>query len=189
VTDEREYTDEHDDVLTLDDLAQIGLAYPAHLTEAQLKAWGSILSDYEIIPPFQQLERRIFRLTPDEIEALELTRFQGIKIEALALVGMFKKLNWERGEILDNGIFSQFLKTFLAANVTAVVDFPGVPVGMLQGWQEQTIDSAYFVPSNHARNTWHRKEHRLKLGQVDAVVISEVLRALGAITGRGKPTV
>lgn len=185
VTDEREYTDEHDDVLMLDDLTHIGLVYPAHLTETQLKAWGGILSDYEIIPPFPQLERRVFHLTLEEMDTLELTRFQGIKIEAVALVGMFKKLNWERGQIGDGGVYYQYLKAFPTANVTAVVDFPGVPAGFLSGWQEQTIDRAYFVPSNHAGD-WHRQEHKLKLGQVDPVVISEVLRALGAIAGKGK---
>ena len=49
--------DQNDDDATLPESGSIGIVHPAHLDAGTRSAWGEILADYGIIPPFQQLGR------------------------------------------------------------------------------------------------------------------------------------
>ena len=50
---------------------------------------------------------------------------------------------------------------------------PGIPVGYMDGWQDQELTDTYFLKGAFA---YHRD--KLQLGKVDPVVISEVLDIL-----------
>ena len=77
VTEERDYADVDEATYRLDGLAAVGIVHPMHLTDAQRSAWGEILGDYEIIPPFPQLGRTVHRLEPEELGRKEIVRIQG----------------------------------------------------------------------------------------------------------------
>jgi hypothetical protein len=64
VTGDRDYTDVHEAPFWLDGLATVGVVHPMDLTTEQVVAWAEVFADYEIIPPFPQLGRKVHRLKP-----------------------------------------------------------------------------------------------------------------------------
>ncbi|HSI83368.1 MAG TPA: DUF4132 domain-containing protein [Candidatus Methylacidiphilales bacterium] len=184
-TEDLTLADENDDPAEIPDGAQVGVVHPAHLAETTLSAWGQLLSDYEIIPPFQQLGRNICRPDPSELELTAITRFKGAKIEGIILYGMLERSHWLRDTPADAGCFNQHSKYFPAAHCTAFIHYQdGLSIGYYD--QEQEIDEVYFCPGHVKPEMWGEHTKRLKVGQVDSVVISEVLRLASAIHGKAK---
>lgn len=66
----------------------VRLPHPLHLEDAELEAWRTIWSDYELLPPFPQLNRPVFRASPEELESGEVRRFEGRKVAGGRLFGL-----------------------------------------------------------------------------------------------------
>ena len=76
-------------------------------------------------------------------------------------------------------------KEFPGAGVFAVVEYTnGVPMGYIEGWDDQVLERGYFIPMG-AAGRWNRREAALPLGQLDPVVVSEVLGALTVLASKG----
>jgi Domain of unknown function (DUF4132) len=183
VTEDRTYADDLDETCELAGLDRIGIIHPLYLSAAQLANWGEILSDYEIMPPFQQIGRSIYALESGEEIQTEITRFQAAKVPAIALVGMLDKSGWVRGTPQDAGIFAEHSKTFSSANVTAIVEYEGVPIGYMDGWDDQSIERCYFL-SGISTNMYADRDKAISLGNIDPLIISEVLRDLISIAAK-----
>ena len=186
VTEERDYADVHESAYRLDGIAKVGVVHPLHLTDEQRSAWGEIFADYELIPPFPQLGRRVHRLEPDELNAREILRNKGIKIPAVTLVGILERHGWSRGIPQDAGIFHEHSKPFEGANVTAVIEYGGIPIGALTDWDDQEVERCFFVPGLYSPQVYPEHKHAMPLGEVDPVVVSEVLGTLGVLSSKGK---
>lgn len=100
--DEEEYT--------LPENASIGLVHPVELSEETLSAWKEQLSDYEIVQPIEQLERPVFRVTEEEKDEKELTRFGGVVVNSLSLSGKLQNMGWYKGEVGDGGGFDTYYR-------------------------------------------------------------------------------
>ena len=110
-----------------------------------------------------------------------------MKIPAVSLVGTLDRLGWTRGTPLDAGVFHEHDKPFYGANVTAVVSYEdGVPIGYMEGWDDQRVTGCYFV-RGLSGSGWDYPDSRkgLPLGTVDPVVISEVLSDLYLLASKG----
>lgn len=186
VTEEQEYADVDDGPASLDGVASAAIAHPLHLTDEQKSRWGELLGDYEIIPPFPQLGRETYGLEKGEADQDQITRFAGIELPAVSLVGTLDRLGWNRGIPEDGGVFHEHSKPFYGAGVTAIVQYPGVPIGYMEGWEDQTIERCFFLPGTYMPRDYPDHKRRVKLGKVDPVVISEVLRDLTALASKGK---
>ncbi len=185
LTSEQDFADLKDNVCTIDHFAAVGVVHPAHLSDEEKAAWGEIFADYELIPPFEQLTRRVYTLEPGEEEQLALTRFNHVTLEPRTMIGILERLDWTRGAVWDAGWVHEHLKAFVHANVTAVLQYKeGYSVGYLEGADYQTLDGCYFVPRIvPPEYLWQTKE-KLRLGEVDPVVISEVLRDLHVLASK-----
>jgi hypothetical protein len=148
--------------------------------------WGEVFSDYEIIPPFAQLDRPIYKLEPGEEQQTDISRFGDFKIEAIVLVGILDRQGWTRGMPEDAGMFSEHSKPFPSANVTAVIQYDGIPIGAMQGFDDQKIWRCFFVPGIYTPKVYPDHKGALKLGDVHPVVVSEVLRDLHALQGKAR---
>jgi Domain of unknown function (DUF4132) len=187
ITDEKDFANSDDDPFTLGDVDCIGLAHPLHLSADDMAKWSEVFGDYEIIPPFPQLARKTYVLLPEERDTVEITRFAEIKIQALAMIGILQKLGWTRGTPMDGGMFSQHIKPFATENITAFIEYPGIPIGYYEGWEDQKIERCYFLRGIHNDVGYHdHKAEKIKLSEIDPVVISEVLRDLFVLTYRGE---
>jgi hypothetical protein len=145
VTEDQTYADERDEAFDLGPYAAVAVAHPLALAAEQRSAWGELLGDYEIVPPFPQLGRPVHGLEGAERSANEIDRFKAIAIPPQSLVFTLEKLGWERGIPQDGGVFFEHSKPFYGANVTAVVEYDGVPVGYMEGWDDQHVTRCFFV--------------------------------------------
>jgi predicted DNA-binding WGR domain protein len=187
VTEDQTYADSKDREYQLRGVESVGIVHPLHLTEEQRSAWGEVFSDYEIVPPFPQLGRTIYRLEKDEQAADELKRFAGLKLPAPTLVFTLEKFGWARGLAMDAGCFDEHSKPFPAADVTAVVHYEGtVGMGYIDPNEELKIEGCYFAAGHRPPAGYAYKEETVKLGDVDPVAVSEVLADLTALAAKAK---
>jgi hypothetical protein len=187
VTEDQSYADAKDGELKLKGIDSIGIVHPLNLNDEQKSAWGEIFSDYEIVPPFPQLGRTIYRLEKDETKASELKRFAGVKLAAPTLVFGLEKFGWIRGVGLDGGCFDEHSKQFAAAELTAVVHYEGtVGFGYIDPNENLTFTNCYFVEGMREPSGYQDKEKTVKLANVDPVAISEVLTDLSALAAKAK---
>ena len=187
VTEDMTYADSSDDVFALDAFPEVGIVHPLHLDEETRASWGELLSDYEIAPPFPQLGRTVLALEPEERSQQEIRRFEKIQLPPLTVVFTLEKLGWQRGIPEDAGVFYSHSKPFYGAGVTAVVEYDeGVPVGYMDGWQDIAMNRCYFLPEIWNPKIYPEHKVRVPLGEVDPVVISEVLADLTLIASKAK---
>jgi hypothetical protein len=187
VTEDRTYADVHDRECGLGGVAGVSIVHPLHLSEEERSAWGQVLGDYEVIPPFPQLGRGVHTLEPGEREATLLTRFSGPRIPARTMVGILDRLGWVRGGSAGGGLTNEHYKIYSEAGVAAVLRYtPGVPPGYLEGWEDQEVRDCFFVSLAGADSAaWFNPGRALPLGSVDPLLMSEVLGALTVLASKG----
>lgn len=182
VTEDQTLADQNDDACELPTAGQVGVVHPAQLDETTKGAWGQVLSDYEIIPPFQQLGRAICRPEAADLDETTITRFRGPQIPGIVVYGMLEKSQWLRDSPADGGGFMQHSKHFPSANLTAFIQYTGLSIGYYD--QEQELEAIYFVPGHVKPEWWGDHKNRVKIRAVDPVVMSEVLRLANAIVSK-----
>lgn len=188
VTEERDYADASDDACNLRAAATVGVVHPLELSAEERARWGEVMGDYEIVAPFPQLGRDVYGLEGGEAGHEDLERFKGIKLSAPTLVFTLEKLGWSRGEAMDAGCFDEHSKQFPVAQVTAVIDYEGtVGMGYIDPDELVTLRSTYFCKGMRAPSGygWDKKDV-LKLGEVPAIVLSEVLSDLMLLQSKAK---
>ncbi len=186
ITEDQTFADIHDDPLILSDDWDIGIVHPLHLAAEQKSAWGELFSDYEILTPFPQLSREIYTATAEELQGKEITRWDNIQIPAVALMGTLERLGWQRGPVEDAGIFYTHFRIFPSAGLTAVAEYNGLPVGSVGSWEDQKIVRCLFVKGQDSRIGHNYSQRALRLNEIPSMILSEVLRDLDIIAGKGK---
>jgi predicted DNA-binding WGR domain protein len=184
VTEDQTLADHNDDEIPLPSSGQIGVLHPAHLDEALKSAWGQVLSDYEIIPPFAQLGRDICRPNPEDLEGTEITRYRGPMVPGIVMYGILERSHWLRDKPADGAGFNQHSKYFPSVDLTAFIQYTGLSIGYYE--QKQELEAVYFVPGHIEPQYWGRHEGRLKIKNVDSVVLSEVLRLAHVIVSKAE---
>ncbi len=177
VTEDGTFADVADAACTLDGVAKVGVVHPLHLDEAQRAAWGEVLGDYEIIPPFPQIGRRVHTLQPGEETACELTRFNGPEIPATLFFGILESHGWTDAHWHEERWYGGFIKRFPGQLVTACL-------GVHSSSDTMRITRAYFVAGVDAETVCDPR-HALPLGHVDPVAVSEVLGSLAVVASKG----
>ncbi len=84
-----------DEPFVLDGGAGVQVIHPLVTTVKTLNAWREIFADYEILQPFDQLDRQVFTATKKEAAASALKRFKGEKVTFGQLRGMERR-GWQR---------------------------------------------------------------------------------------------
>ena len=156
--------------------ALIGLVHPVELSSEVLAAWKEQLSDYEVTQPFDQLERTVYRITEEEKNEKELTRFGGMVLNGLSLSGKLLGQGWYRGPIEDAGFFCTYYRNDGANGVE--LEFSGASVGYEV--EDVTVYGVYFYPSGEAAqgNYRYQKDYEKKrclLSEVSPRYFSEIV--------------
>lgn len=184
VTEDQSLADANDDPFDLPSACSIGVVHPAHLDDATKSAWGQVLSDYEIIPPFPQLGRQICCADSGDLELTEITRFKGPKIPGITVYGILERSHWLKDTPADAGGFVQHSKFFPSVNLTAFIQYTGMSIGYYD--EPQEIESVYFVPGHVKPEMWGQHNNKLPIKEVDSVVMSETLRLVHAVVAKGE---
>jgi hypothetical protein len=124
----------------------IGLVHPLELNEVTLETWKQQFEDYEIVQPFPQLQRKVYKVTDKEEEMKAIERFAGTKINGLSLVGKLTKMGWYRGSVQDGGGYYQFYKEEQKIGIGVELNFEWLSVGFEN--EETTIYELIFYKAN-----------------------------------------
>jgi hypothetical protein len=95
VVEDGTYADMDDLPLLLDPDARTGVVHPLDIDDAALARWGTLFADYELLQPFEQLGRAVFRGSMKQAEAA-LKSTQGRMVEARALLKALVSQGWDR---------------------------------------------------------------------------------------------
>lgn len=147
--------DVEDERLELPDDALIGIAHPVHLG-AELERWREVFADYELLQPFEQLERAVYQLTPAEATSKVLPRFVDRKVPTGRLYGL-RQRGWELG-------YTSLQRSFGVNREVTVSMTPGIHGGYSYEAEEQVITGVRFGGDG--------------FGELDALTASELLRQL-----------
>jgi hypothetical protein len=169
----------------LDRAAEVAIAHTMQFGEDAFRAWQAVLAQYPISPPFAQLNRQVYSLPADTELDTELNSFDDVFVSEENLVRTLESRGWTRGAAGDNGIFEEHTKVFDCDRVTAVVQYNGVGMqGM--GGEKQSIDRLFFLPGKQRKKIVSDADGALPLGDIDLIVISEVLADLHFIAAKGE---
>jgi len=112
VCEDGSFADENDAPFTLARDATVRLAHPAR---SSLSAWTSLFSDYELVQPFEQLGRAVYR-HPDP-NATSIERAATPLVPAKKLIGLMEARGWERDA---RGHITAWLKDVRAVDGTSL---------------------------------------------------------------------
>jgi hypothetical protein len=171
VTEEGGYADIRDAGCFLHPFAEVGIVHPVHLTTEQRAAWGEMLADYEIIPPFAQLARRVHALDPREEADEELKRFNGVRLSEAAELSVLKFKGWSE---CWSGAAGR-ARHFPGAHLTVLIK--------RNSWGQRLINGVIFVRGAIPQRGRMDLNKKLRLGEVDPIVFSEVTETLALLAG------
>ncbi|GAA1663803.1 hypothetical protein GCM10009830_06550 [Glycomyces endophyticus] len=182
IAEDGSFSDVEEETFDLPEDAAIRVAHPVHLGD-QVGAWAEILADYEILQPFDQLDRPVMAFTEEELAFGRLTRFEGAKVEAGRVLGMVKR-GWRRASPEDGGVEPGIAFPLPGGGFVTVSLDPGIYVGAIGETPEQTVQAVRLA--DHERYWWSDKDDadRKLPKDIDAVAAAEVLGSLARLTGR-----
>lgn len=108
--DDGSFTNSDDDEIELSEVMQIGLVHPLELTEHEKEAWLEQLDDYEIIQPFDQLKRKVYKVAEIDKNKTACEIFKNTEITNTTLVNRMTKAGWYKGQAQDAGFFYEFIR-------------------------------------------------------------------------------
>jgi hypothetical protein len=184
-------TDVSDDAVTLGDAGSISLVHPLDISEKARAAWLQHLADYEIAPPFAQLDRPVVRVKPEEVAMKFGKQVFGTEVNAMTFRSRAEKLGWSRGSVCDAGMVTCYRKVFSGAGVDAFLSLDGMYVGISME-ESITLQNVCFVKSGSVQvgsyiydEPSNDNDPRLiPFSEVSPVPFSEVMGDLNKISGK-----
>jgi hypothetical protein len=154
----------------------VGIVHRLELDEAARLAWSELLAQYEIIPPFPQLDRETFSLTEAEKKAHATKRFEGTAVPLGKVLGLEAR-GWRRGMPQDAGWIWDMQKPLGDGRLALLGLGGGILAGdMRESPAEQKLEALSLVEEDS-----HKEGP--KLGDLDAVSASELLRDVALLVG------
>jgi hypothetical protein len=170
IAEDDTYADVNDDTFTPAPGARIAIAHPI-LLDDDLGTWAGLFADYEILQPFDQLERPVYRLTDDERAAHRLARVEGLVLSYGQAKG-YSQGRW--GALHPNGGSTGWLARRDPAGLYVVADlYPGLGSYMYGEGEDQEIRTLWAgpVPAGSPRDS-------VPLGKIHPVTMSEAIHDL-----------
>jgi hypothetical protein len=175
VAEDLSLADERDAACEQDPAALIGIVHPIELAEMQRCNMAQVFADYEILQPFRQLDREVYRLAAGEADTSELLEWRGRSVTIASLLGLEQR-GWNR-VVGDGGIIDRLAKP-LAGDQSIAIDFVGDPgwfVGApAEGAQVQEITRVGMVSAPR----WGGTHGGVTLAQLSRLQASELQRDL-----------
>ena len=152
----------------------VGIVHPLDLDEPSILRWAATLSDYEILPPFDQVGRATFALTEGERATQDLApRFAGKEWPADAFLLHLRRRGWTHGSA-DGGYVSTHVKELPALGLVAVLHHKSYRADAAVSDHQQHVWSLVFQKALDT-DTPVAFSGRVALGKVDPRFVSEVL--------------
>jgi len=187
---DRTLTTNEDEAFDPPKTGQVGMIHPLELSEAERSAWQNHLADYEITPPFPQLERGVVHCTPEMAKQRVYNAVTGTSLNAMTFKGRAEKLGWYRGSVVDGGAIISYFKSFPAAGCDVFLGIEDFYMG-IDMYSEMKLGDVFFtrhgtvkVGSYTYDEPGNTEDARvIALGDAPAIVFSEVMGDLKKIAG------
>jgi hypothetical protein len=188
--DDLSLTTPGDEEFSLPQTGQVGMLHPLELEEATRQAWQRHIADYNIEPPFPQMDRRVVTLREQDRETRLIADFANKELNAMTFRSRAEKLGWHRGSVADAGMITFYRKAFPAAGADILLYLDGMFVGA-DMYASVKLQHAYFVKSGSVKigsyiydePSDENDERVLRLKDVPPIVYSESLADLQQISG------
>jgi len=178
VSEDGSYTTGEDDAFTIPEGADIrvGLPHALELPQEAAAQFGQLFADYELLQPFAQLGRDTYTLGADEQAGTKLERWKGAVVPTGRVLGLVNK-GWRRGQAQDGGGIWYFQKPLSSTKVIELTLDPGIIVGMVDEYPEQTLQEITVgSPSN-----WGEIGAAESLAILDPIATSELIRDIESL--------
>ena len=170
----------------------VGIVHPLELDAALRQAWLQHLADYDIAPPFPQLQRSVVLPTADQRALKIFHDFENIELNAMTFRGRAEKRGWVRGSVVDAGAVPYYYKPFPAAGVDVFLYVEGMYIG-IDTDSSITLRTFYFVRHGsvevgsytYDEPSKEGDERLIPAGEVRPIAYSEALGDLRQIAGKG----
>ncbi|EOA4703360.1 DUF4132 domain-containing protein [Escherichia coli] len=183
VAEDNSYSTVDDDLFTLPEGdISIGIPHVLEISPTDAAAFGQLFADYELLPPFRQLDRNSYALTEAERNASELTRWAGRKCPSGRVMGLANK-GWMRGEPQDGGWIGWMIKPLGRWSLIMEID-EGFAVGMSPAElsAEQLLSKLWLWEGKAESYGWgSNSTQEAQFSVLDAITASELINDIEAL--------
>ncbi|HCS7004402.1 TPA: WGR and DUF4132 domain-containing protein [Escherichia coli] len=183
VAEDNSYSTADDDLFTLPEGdISIGIPHVLEISPTDAAAFGQLFTDYELLPPFRQLDRNSYALTEAERNASELTRWAGRKCPSGRVMGLANK-GWMRGEPQDGGWIGWMIKPLGRWSLIMEID-EGFAVGMSPAElsAEQLLSKLWLWEGKAESYGWRSNStQEAQFSVLDAITASELINDIEAL--------
>ena len=183
VAEDNSYSTADDDLFTLPEGdISIGIPHVLEISPTDAAAFGQLFADYELLPPFRQLDRNSYALTEAERNASELTRWAGRKCPSGRVMGLANK-GWMRGEPQDGGWIGWMIKPLGRRSLIMEID-EGFAVGMSPAElsAEQLLSKLWLWEGKAESYGWgSNSTQEAQFSVLDAITASELINDIEAL--------
>lgn len=131
VAEDRSLADVDDEVFSLDADAAVGIPHRVLLREDDVRAWGDLFTSYEILQPFPQLGREVYRVAEDERTTTELVRYANLVVDTRRVLGLTSGRGWRFSGAGDGGWIYEVNKELLDGSSVIIALDGGLLAGQM----------------------------------------------------------
>ena len=153
VAEDRTWADVDDNELALPNGAKVGLLHP--MTLPDMAPWKTVLEDYELLQPFEQVHREVYK-------DVDIASWVTGATVSWGRVVALEKAGWHRAEPEYGGIVTWMYKAFPGGCANLAIS-PGLYIGELSETPDQTLGAVVME------------------GKADAIALSELARDLSGL--------
>ena len=183
VAEDNSYSTADDDLFTLPEGdISVGIPHVLEISPTDAAAFGQLFADYELLPPFRQLDRNSYALTETERNASELIRWAGRKCPSGRVMGLANK-GWVRGEPQDGGWIGWMIKPLGRWSLIMEID-EGFAVGMSPAElsAEQLLSKLWLWEGKAESYGWgSNSTQEAQFSVLDAITASELINDIEAL--------
>ncbi|EPA2759118.1 WGR and DUF4132 domain-containing protein [Escherichia coli] len=183
VAEDNSYSTADDDLFTLQEGdISVGIPHVLEISPTDAVAFGQLFADYELLPPFRQLERNSYALTEAERNASELTRWAGRKCPSGRVMGLANK-GWIKGEPQDGGWIGWMIKPLGRWSLIMEID-EGFAVGMSPAdlSAEQVLSKLWLWEGKAESYGWgSNSTQEAQFSVLDDITASELINDIEAL--------
>ena len=183
VAEDNSYSTADDDLFTLPEGdISVGIPHVLEISPTDAAAFGQLFADYELLPPFRQLDRNSYALTEAERNASELIRWAGRKCPSGRVMGLANK-GWMRGEPQDGGWIGWMIKPLGRWSLIMEID-EGFAVGMSPAElsAEQLLSKLWLWEGKAESYGWgSNSTQEAQFSVLDAITASELINDIEAL--------
>jgi hypothetical protein len=170
---------------------EVGIIHPLEVDEDVRRAWLEHLADYEVAPPFGQMDRPVVAVPDGEKSAKSYAGVSGTDLAALTFRSRAERRGWRRGSVNDGGSVASFIKHFPAAGVDCILFLEGYFIGVGMDDQVKLEDARFAKHGSYDTDSYGYGEPArddddrvLPLGDVPPLPYSESIGDLHHLAGK-----